>query len=197
MDTFLQQLAANPAVEWIGTVTGIAGVWLSIKEKILAWPSFILCYACYVYISYDFGLPALMGMNIVFIGISFYGWAKWTRSGNNEAKVHVSTTTRSHWPRVIAFICTGTIGLGWLLTQSGGATQPYADAFAASCGLTAQWMLSRKHIETWIFWLISDVTYLILFALGGLWPTVVLFTIFTGLAIKGWRDWGRQIRALK
>lgn len=184
-------------MEWVGTVTGIAGVWLSIKEKALAWPSFILCYICYVYISYDFGLPALMGMNVLFIGISFYGWAKWRQSGSSEAKVHISITPRSHWPLVVAFICASTIGLGWLLMLSGGASQPYADAFAASCALTAQWMLSRKHIETWIFWLISDVTYVILFALGGLWPTVVLFTIFTGLAIKGWCDWSQQIRPLK
>lgn len=173
-------------------LSGIVAVWLGIKEKTLAWPCFILCYACYVYISYDFGLVALTGMNLVFIGLSLYGWVKWSRLAGKETEIQVSHIASRHWPIVIAFLCVGTLGLGWLLTKSGGATQPYWDAFATSCAFTAQWMLGRKQIETWIFWIASDLVYIALFAIGGLWPTVILFTIFTGLAIKGWLDWSQS-----
>ncbi|TVP78339.1 MAG: nicotinamide riboside transporter PnuC [Puniceicoccaceae bacterium] len=172
--------------------TGIAGVWLSIKEKILAWPFFIICYGCYIYISYQFGLPALMGMNVVFIGLSLYGWAKWSNPKGSVPAVQVSRTPRLHWPLVAGFICVGTVGVGWLLTHYDGATQPYFDAFATCCGFTAQWMLGRKYIETWLFWIISDIIYLVIFALGGFWPTVLLFAVFTVLAIKGWSDWKQQ-----
>lgn len=173
-------------------LTGLAGVWLSIKEKVTAWPCFIACYTCYVYISFDFGLPALMGMNVVFIGLSLYGWGKWSRQIGSGAKVEVSRTALAFWPLVVGFIALGTVALGWLLARYGGAVYPYFDAFAACCGFTAQWMLGRKYMETWLFWIMSDLVYLALFAIGGSWPTVFLFAVFTVLAVKGWRDWKRE-----
>lgn len=190
LDQFLDQLAATSWVEWLGMVTGIMGVWLSIKEKVAAWPLFIVCYSCYVSISYQFGLFAFMGMNIVFIGISVYGWLKWTgRSRGEPSEFPITKTKVAHWPFVIAFLTIATGVIGWLLTIGGEAKLPYLDAFATSCGFVAQWMLGRKQIETWIFWIITDIIYLALFAHGQAWPTVILFTTFIYLATKGWREW--------
>ena len=194
MEHFFDQLAATPPVEWVGMVAGIVGVWLSIKEKILAWPLFITCYGCYVYISYAFGLPALMGMNIVFIGLSVYGWVKWSRQVGRGEPLHVSRTARHHWPLIGAFIALGTFGLGWVIANYGGANWPYVDALATCCGFTAQWMLGRKQIETWLFWIISDIIYLTLFAMGASWPSVILFGTFIVLAVKGWIDWRKLDR---
>ena len=174
-------------------ITGISGVWLSVKENILAWPFFLICYGCYVYIGYDFGLPALTGMNLVFMGLALYGWFKWSKQVGDGAVLKVSRTGRAHWPLVVSFIGVATYGLGWILTHHGGATHAYIDAFATCCGFTAQWMLGRKHIETWIFWIISDTIYLGLFLMGSSWPTVVLFAVFIILALKGWREWRREL----
>jgi len=80
INAILTQFAQTSWVEWLGMVAGISGVWLSIKEKIAAWPLFITCYGCYVYISYSHGLHAFMGMNIAFIAISLYGFWKWARN---------------------------------------------------------------------------------------------------------------------
>jgi nicotinamide mononucleotide transporter len=54
-------------------------------------------------------------------------------------------------------------------------------------------MLSRKQIETWLFWILSDIVYLGLLANAGSWPSVLLFVLFIILAIKGWREWLQQI----
>jgi nicotinamide mononucleotide transporter len=175
-------------------LTGIAGVWLGIKEKILAWPLFIICYASYVYISCDFGLFAFMGMNIVFIGISGYGWSQWARQSPSNAKLSgISKTSSAHWPLVGLALLAGTLGIGWLLASRGEAQLPYLDAFATCSGFIAQWMLSRKQIETWLFWILSDIVYIGLFAAAASWPSVLLFGIFTILAVKGWRDWKQQL----
>ena len=169
--------------------TGILGVWLSVKERVLAWPCFIICYASYVYISYTFELPALMFMNAAFIGLAIYGWTKWARSAGTDKPFRVSRTSVAQWPLIATFIAIGTYVFGGFIATYAGANYPYLDAFATCCGFTAQWMLGRKQIETWIFWIISDLVYLIIFALGSLWPTVILFGTFTLLAIKGWRQW--------
>lgn len=169
--------------------TGILGIWLSIKEQVWAWPCFVSCYACYVYISYTFELPALMLMNATFIGLSFYGWAKWINQSSSKQQLRISRASSWQLLLTTVFIAIGTLIFGGLIAKYGGANYPYLDAFATSCGFTAQWMLGRKQIETWIFWMISDLVYLIIFALGSLWPTVILFSTFTALAINGWRQW--------
>jgi nicotinamide mononucleotide transporter len=198
LDSFLTQIAQTSWVEWVGMITGIVGIWLSIKEKLSAWPLFILCYASYVYISYLFGLRAFMGMNAVFILISIYGWYKWSRpTQEGQPELPVSTTSQQHWPLVIAFLIIGTLGIGKLLGTDNEALHPHLDAFATCCGFVAQWMLSRKHIETWFFWIVSDIVYTGLFAEGGLWPSVLLFTVFIILAAKGWYDWKQQQSQLR
>mgnify|MGYP000338246525 CR=1 FL=1 len=196
LDSLCAQLLATSAWEWLGIVTGISGVLLSIKEKRAAWPLFILCYAAYVYISYQYGLKAFMLMNAVFIGISLYGWYKWSQPGADVGQqVAVSHTPRTQLWIAISLILCGTLALGTTLEGLGEAQHPYPDAFATCCGLVAQWMLSRKHVETWIFWIITDLVYIRLLGEQGSLTSVLLFAVFIVLAIKGWRDWRTTMRA--
>ena len=194
-DQFLQQLASTSWVEWLGMATGMIGVWLSIKEKVAAWPFFIICYSSYVYIGYHFNLHAFIWMNVIFVGISLYGWLKWTRKVDDTHKpLPLSRTNPKHYPFIALFIICSTLIIGLLLSNLDNARFPYLDALATSSAFTAQWMLSRKKIETWLFWLVTDIIYLGIFASGQLWPSVLLFAVFIVLAIKGWREWGALIR---
>ena len=83
----------------------------------------------------------------------------------------------------------GTAVIGYLLENYTQSFQPYFDAFATSVAFSAQWMLSKKYIGTWLCWLISDMVFINLWALQGYWVTVFLFFTFMMLAIYGWRQW--------
>lgn len=194
LETLWQQLAATSLIDWFAMLTGIIGVSLSIKERVSAWPLFILCYSAYIYISFRGGYYAFGGMNIAFVGIAAYGWGKWSGLiSNNEHELEVSHMPSKHWPIIAAFILLCTLGVGTLLAKTGEARLPYLDAFATSCAFSAQWMLSRKHIENWLFWIISDIVYVCFFFNDKIWPSVILFSIFILLACLGWRDWKRTI----
>ena len=195
MDNFLTQLSSISIIDWFAMLTGIVGVYLSIKEKILAWPLFILCYATYVYISLRGNYYAFGGMNVIFALVAAYGWFGWSKSSKKRGgEIHISHLAPALRWIVAAFICVGTLGLGYLLELTGEARFPYYDAFAATCSLSAQWMLSRKYIENWIFWILADIVYLSFFIKDGIWPSVVLFTVFIFLAIKGWIEWKTIIK---
>lgn len=194
-DTLWTQLVTTHPIDWLAMFAGVGGVWLSIKERISAWPCFILCYLAYIYISFRSGYYALGGMNIVFVGIAAYGWGKWFGLISNPAHaLKISHMPTKHWRLVVAFIIVSTLAIGTLLTKTGEARLPYLDAFATSCAFTAQWLLSRKHIENWIFWIISDGIYISFFFNDKIWPSVLLFGIFIMLAGKGWCDWKQSIR---
>jgi len=94
---------------------------------------------------------------------------------------------------MLVFIATGTVIIGFILSRMESARMPFWDACATSNGLLAQWLLSRKYIENWIFWIIADSIYLTLFLRDQLWPSVFLFTVFILLACKGWHDWRRKV----
>ena len=195
MDNFLTQLSSLSLIDWFAMLTGIVGVYLSIKEKILAWPLFILCYASYVYISFRGNYYAFVGMNVIFAFVSAYGWVVWSKSSKKSVgEIRISHLAPAIRWIVAVFICVGTLGLGCLLESTGEARLPYCDAFAATCALSAQWMLSRKYIENWIFWMLTDLVYLCFFLNDRIWPSVVLFAVFTFLAIKGWIEWKTIIK---
>ena len=194
LEILREQLLQTTWPEWLGIVTGVTGVFLGIKEKLAAWPLFILCYAAYVYISYQCSLWAFMGMNIVFIVLSVYGWSKWARgAGQDESEVAISHVPRQHLIVAIGLLGLGTVGLGSLLVWRGEANAPYLDSFATCCGFIAQWLHSRKHIETWLFWIASDLVYIRLLGEQGSLTSVVLFGIFILLAIKGWGEWRQRV----
>ena len=195
MDNFLTQFNAISPIDWFAMIAGIVGVYLSIKERILAWPLFILCYAAYVYISLRGNYYAFGGMNVIFVFVAAYGWLKWSKSSSESGgEIRISHLAPTHLWIVAAFICVGTLGLGWLLESTGEARLPYYDAFATTCALSAQWMLSRKYIENWIFWILADMVYLSFFFNDRIWPSVILFITFIFLAIKGWIEWKAIIK---
>ena len=197
LDTLWQQIAAIALIDWIAMFAGVIGVTLSIQERVAAWPLFIICYLAYIYISFRSGFYAFAVLNIGFVGVAVYGWCKWSGRMNHteagDSHLRISALPVQQRPLAIVFVVACTLIVGYLLSQMATANAPYTDAFAMGNALVAQWLLSRKHIENWLFWIISDVVYLYLFLKDGVWPSVVLFCIFIILACKGWRDWRRSI----
>ena len=193
LNSLWDQFAAIETIDWVAMFAGIIGVVLSIRERPVAWPFFILCYSAYIYISFRSGYYAFGAMNIGFVGIAVYGWGKWSglisSDKNPKHSLKISRVPDKYRPFILVFIALCTTVVGILLSQMNNARLPYLDAFAVSNALVAQWMLSRKYLENWIFWIISDTVYIGLFLTDRLWPSVFLFSVFILLACKGWHDW--------
>ncbi|MGC6425070.1 MAG: nicotinamide riboside transporter PnuC [Lentimonas sp.] len=196
LDTIWSQIVATSWIEWLGTITGVVGVYVSIKEKSIAWLLFISCYAAYIYLSLQADLFAALIMNAMFIVISIYGWLTWTgKIAKDKPERSIQHVPKNKLAAAAGFIIFGAAGLGWLLDTKTEAFLPYLDAFATCCAFTAQWMLSQKYIENWLCWIIADIIYVGLWGAQGYYVSVGLFTIFIVLAIKGWFEWRQSIRA--
>jgi nicotinamide mononucleotide transporter len=196
-ESFWEQLLTTSWIEWLGTLAGIVGVWLTIKEKAAAWPILIVCYSCYIFIAFDAKLYAMMLSQFVFIAISVYGWYEWVAGKNEDGEqLHISHTPPRKIIAVGLTLVVGTTVFGSLLLHYTDSTFAYLDGFSTVCAFVAQWMLARKYIETWICWILSDLIFIGIFIVQGYWMSVFLFTVFIFLAVRGWFHWKRTINQL-
>ncbi len=190
MSALWQQVLATSALEWFGTLTGLLAVGLSVRQHRLAWPLFIACYAAYVWLSADAGLVAAAAMNAVFIVLSIEGWRSW-KAGEDDESFRVRPGSTGVWVTAAAVWIGATAAISIVLLVSGRTEAPVLDATATAAGFVAQWLLTRKLVATWAFWLISDVAFMVLYGRAGYGLTVGLFAVFVGLALHGAYTWTR------
>ena len=108
----------------------------------------------------------------------------------------ISRLPRKFWLAIFIFLAAGTLTIGTLLSQMEAARLPFIDAFAVNNAVVAQWMLSRKYIENWIFWIIGDVISVPLYAYKGWIFTSFQFFVFLIIAILGYLEWRKKLRDL-
>lgn len=190
-------------IEIFGAITGIIYVFLEIKRNIWLWPLGILTSAVYIYVFYDSKFYADMGLQWYYLFISVYGWIIWSRgkkienagsreqgAGSKEEKEIVISNIKYRQIAVLSLI-TGFlfVGIWFILDRFTDSTIPGWDAFTTAISIVATWMLAHKILEHWILWIIADIVSVGLYIYKGLYPTVVLFVVYTVMAFIGYREW--------
>ena len=184
----------NP-LELLAAVVGAISVWLSVRQNIWSWPTAIVNVVLYALVFYDAKLYADMGLQVIYAILSVYGWYEWLYGGAGRTELHVTrTTARLRWLLGVIALA-GSVLLGTLLHHETDAALPFMDAALSSTSLVAQWMMTRKLLENWLVWIAVDVLYVGMFIFKDLYLTAGLYAVFLALAVRGWIDWRRSIRA--
>jgi nicotinamide mononucleotide transporter len=175
-------------LEFIAAVTSIVGVLLGTTGKRITWPWWALSSALYGVFFYQVELYASATLQIIFIIAAFYGWKDWAPTGA------VPGTTSARNRRYIAIGTIISVAALSPLLSSVGAAATWSDAFLLIGSLVAQVMMVYEKYEAWIVWLIIDIAGTVQYALLGYWFTAVVYAMFTGVAIIGWRRWHGSLR---
>lgn len=192
--SIIEGLVANP-LETVAALFGIVSVWLSTREHIASWPTAIVNVALYFVVFQRAQLYADMGLQVVYLVLSVYGWYEWKFGGAGRTELPVSRTTRRQALVLVPIGLAGALGLGLLLARTTDAALPWIDSALAVTSLLAQWMMTRKLLENWIVWVVADVAYVAMFLSKGLYVTAGLYAVFLVLAAKGFFDWRRSWQA--
>ena len=189
----LVSLAVANRWEVLAVVFGIVSVYLSTREHIWSWPTALVNVGLYFVVFYEAKLYADMGLQVVYFGLSLYGWYEWLYGGANRTELHVSRTTRPLGVRllIIGIVCAAV--LGTLLARFTDAALPYVDSATTSTSLVAQWMMTRKILENWAVWVVVDVVYVGMFIFKKLYLTAGLYAVFLVLAVMGFIQWKRSL----
>lgn len=183
-------------VEISGTVLGIAYVFLSIKQNILTWLFGLLTSVLYIYVFFVSKFYADMALQIYYVWVSIYGWYLWTKG--KETKHGQSTLPVSRLSRKLTFLLVSIsivlwIGIFFILKNYTDSPIPIGDAFTTALSIVATWMLARKIIEHWLIWVVVDFVSLLLYIYKGLYPTSIMFVVYTIAAIWGYTEWKKDL----
>jgi nicotinamide mononucleotide transporter len=177
-------------VEILGVIFSILYLFFSIRQNILLWPLGIASALLYMVVFYQSKFYADMGLNGYYVIISIYGWFLWKRgSGENGSELPVSRLGLSNGLRLLGITAAAFIGIGMLLKSCTDSPVPYWDAFTTAVSFTATWLLARKILENWILWILVDLVSMGLYLYRGLYPTFLLFAIYTTMAVIGYYKW--------
>jgi len=208
LDTLLH--AARPLLTPAFTLWGSPATWLELVAFVMAllmvacnlrvnpaaWPLAIASSLLYALLFADAGLYGAAGLQFVFIAVALWGWWQWLRGTGADGaalRVHVMT------PRQRALAAAATLAawplLALLLDRATDSDVPWLDALPTVASITGQILLGRKLLENWAVWLGVNLFSVGLFALKGLWLTVILYAIFAVLSAVGWRVWSQRLPA--
>jgi nicotinamide mononucleotide transporter len=180
-------------VEIIAVVFGLASVWSMKKESILAFPFGIINVLFYVYICFASKLYAYASINVFFAVMSVYGWYNWSRKDQNKKNIQISRCSVKELILDSVALVLFFIILRILLIKYTDSIVPTWDALTTAIYIIAMWLLARKRIENWIFWIIGDTISIGLFAYEKLFFSSFQFLVFTIIAVLGYIEWRKKL----
>jgi nicotinamide mononucleotide transporter len=183
-------------IELLGAILGILYIVFSIRQNIFTWPTGLLTSAFYIVVFYESALYAAMSLQVYYVFISIYGWYFWLKDKNdgNKSALPVQFVNKKLWVKIGVFSILTYSFILLILLNFSDSDVPYMDSLTTSLSIVATWMLARKYIEHWIIWIFVDIVSSGLYIYKNLWPTVVLFIVYTIMAFIGYLEWKKDLK---
>jgi nicotinamide mononucleotide transporter len=136
-----------------------------------------------------------MGLQVYYVLISIFGWYWWLRGrkGTSTKRLRLTRIKIAYGLILFAIFIILFVGIWFILKYYTDSPVPAWDSFTTALSIIAMWMLARKIIEHWILWIVANLASIILYIYKGLYPTVILFGIYTAMAVIGYYKWRKEI----
>ena len=190
-------------LEAIAVIMGIVSVWYSRKENILVYPTGLINTTLYIYLSFKGHLLGEASVNLYYTIMSLYGWYLWTRKTEDKTNfvLQISHSNKKEWLQQFIFFGVIYAIIYLLLTYAKTAFAPeaipWADAFASATAYTGMWLMAKKKVESWIWWILTNIASIPLYFIKGYAFTSVQFMVLLILAIAGWISWNQKSKEIK
>ena len=198
-DWFFAQYAEVPTylivLELIGVFFGFLSVWFSKQDNILVYPTGIISTAIFVYILAVYGLLGDMMINAYYFAMSIYGWYIWTRKVDETHYTPITRATKTENEQSV-YIFIATLIFVFAVYQyfdKWNNWTAYVDTVTTAIFFVGMWLMAKKKLENWIYWIIGDIISVPLYLYKGLVFTSFQYLLFTIIAIYGYRAWKRNL----
>jgi len=185
--------------EWMAVLAGIASVWFSKKENILVYPVGLVNTIIYIWLSFKGDLLGEASVNLYYTIMSIYGWILWSRRDTrHQPVVHITFSDKKWWLYQLAFFAAFYTIVFLLLTYlkedfAPGAI-PWADAFASATAFTGMWLMTKKKVESWYWWIATNIASIPLYYVKEYALTSVYYLILLVMAVFGLLEWMKKAK---
>ncbi|MCM8569415.1 nicotinamide riboside transporter PnuC [Gramella jeungdoensis] len=199
-DFFFDQYSGYPTLfiilEIIAVIFGFLSVWYSKQNNILVYPTGIVSTLIFVYLLWQWELLGDMMINAYYFSMSIYGWYVWTRKVDPTHYTPItSTTTKEKYQSVFIFIATLLFVFAvYEYFDKWNSWTAYVDTLTTAIFFVGMWLMARRKLENWVYWIIGDLISVPLYFYKGLTFTSLQYLVFTIIAIYGYKAWKRNLR---
>jgi len=196
-EQFIEGMKNTTWLEYIAVFTGIASVWYSRIENILVYPVGLINTIIYIWLSLKGDLLGEASVNLYYTVMSIYGWLLWTKKDKTQHKIVLVKFSDSRWwlyqlVFFIAFYIVVFVSLTYLKRSFAPEAIPWADAFASATAFTGMWLMTKKKVESWYWWIATNIASIPLFFVKHYVFTSVYYFILLIMAVWGLVEWKKR-----
>lgn len=204
MSSWLQTVmgAANAMPPWelAAVVLAIAYLVLAVRENVWCWLFAFASTAIYTILFWDVSLLMDSALNVYYMAMAVFGWYQWTRGGGggghaSHALEIRSLSGRQHGLIIISILLLSGVS-GYLLAEHSDAAWPYVDSFTTWASVITTYLVARKYLQNWLYWIVIDAVSVPLYIERGLNLTALLFVIYIIIAVIGYLSWQKHYRGI-
>jgi nicotinamide mononucleotide transporter len=195
---FIAGMKQTGWLEYIAVFAGIISVWYSRKENILVYPTGLLNTIFYIYLSLKGGLLGEASVNFYYTVMSIYGWIMWSKKNSlHENVVKITKASKKEWLYHLCFFAVFYVvlyfAIGWMGNKGyiTGAI-PWADAFASATAYTGMWLMTKKKVESWYWWIATNIASIPLYFVKHYVFTSVYYIVLLIMAVMGLVEWMKK-----
>ena len=185
--------------EYVAVFAGIASVWYSRAENILVYPVGLINTIIYIFISIKGQLLGEATVNLYYTIMSIIGWYMWMKKDTRQETVlHITRSSGNEWMQQLLFFGFFYTGIFLALTYFKGAffegVIPWADAFASATAFTGMWLMTKKKVESWYWWIATNIASIPLYFVKHYVFTSVYYVVLLVMAVAGLIDWMKKTK---
>ncbi len=196
---FVEGMKATTWYEYIAVFAGIASVWFSRKENILVYPVGLINTIIYVFISFEGQLFGEVSVNFYYTVMSFYGWYLWLKKDKeHHPVVQITFSNQRWWFYQLLFFGSFYIviyfSLNYLKQNFAAGAIPWADAFASATAFTGMWLMTKKKVESWYWWIATNIASIPLYFVKQYMFTSVYYFVLLLMSVFGLLTWMQKVK---
>lgn len=180
---------AMSAWELVAVILALAYLILAMKERIECWYAAFVSTVIYTFLFWDVNLLMESALQIYYLAMAVYGWWQWRQHSDKEEDLHIHTWPLKQHLLVLASLILLVLLSGYLLSENTNAALPYLDSFTTWGAVVTTYMVTRKVLENWLYWIVIDGAGIYLYWDRELYLTAGLFVLYVILVVIGFMQW--------
>ena len=181
----------NIFLEITAVFFGLFSVWYAKKDDILVFPTGLVSTFIYAYLLWQWNLLGDSMINVYYFVMSIYGWYHWTRKNGDVDEFPISImTNKEKVMAIIIFIATlFFVIIVYLYFNKFTSWYSYLDTILTAIFFVGMWLMAKRKIENWIFWILGDLLSIPLYFAKGYTFTSLQYLVFTIIAVYFYLEW--------